>query len=392
LGIEDFLRQRVDAEGVDAAPVDDGGDFDDDIVGDTCQGAVVGHVHLILALIVVDQAVDYGDLLLVGFFGSKGLDEAGGGVAGQFGHLGDAFFQIFDEVGSGEVCVGSAPGLGEPPHFGIDIGMVPPGAAAGCVTDGHQAVHTVHMDGAAAHLNVVGTFGDVGFPVIFAFFCDPFFENRIGVFAFVVEVGEPDVVIEAGRLPGDISHVGQSEGSGDLIDAVVAMAEAADLDAGGAGHECAALVDGIAGLDEPGIGADVLHIAGHAEHEVEVDEVALPHTAAVIVAVPVHQLAPVALFLVAAGGGGVYDEIGVLEGIAAVGGAFEAEVGAKFTGVAYAELMDHIEPVGVDIHEGDEAAAERICKADVFNKTERELGAAGADDGQLDWGGHRDSL
>ena len=111
-----------------------------------------------------------------------------------------------------------------------------------------------------------------------------------------------------------------------------------------------------------------------------------------IVAVPIHQLAPVSLLLVAAGRGGVDNEIGVLECIAPVGGAFEAEVRAKFVGIACAELMDHIEPVGVDIHEGDEAAAERFCKADILDEAERELGAAGADDGQFDWGGHRDSL
>ena len=59
-------------------------------------------------------------------------------------------------------------------------------------------------------------------------------------------MGKPDVVIEAGRLPPDIGEVGQAECSGDLMDAVVSMAEAADFDAGGAGHEGAALVDGIA--------------------------------------------------------------------------------------------------------------------------------------------------
>jgi hypothetical protein len=48
--------------------------------------------------------------------------------------------------------------------------------------------------------------------------------------------------------------------------------------------------------------------------------------------------------------------------------------------------MDHIEPVGVDIHEGDEAAVERFRQADILDKPERELGAACADDSQFELG------
>ena len=256
-----------DAQRLDAFGVHQRRHFDHHIVGDAGQRALVRDVDLGKVRVVVDQPVDDWHLLLAGLFAAKRLDQAGLGIVCQPRHLGDALFEIFDEVRPRQLGVRAAPRLAKPMLFGGQIGVVPPVAAlARRVADRHQAEHAVHVDRPARHLDVVRALGDVRAPVFLAIGRDPRFQQRIGVFAFVQKVREPDVVVQAGRLPVDLGRV-EPQHARDLIHAVVAVAQAADLDARLAGHQRAAFVDRVARLDQPGVGADALDVLRHAEHK-----------------------------------------------------------------------------------------------------------------------------
>ena len=74
-----------------------------------------------------------------------------------------------------------------------------------------------------------------------------------------------------GGLPGDAGRV-EAQGAGHGLVPVVAVAEPDHLGAGEAGHQGGAVEDGVPALDQPGLGADGLHVPGHLQHEAEVVE------------------------------------------------------------------------------------------------------------------------
>lgn len=102
---------------------------------------------------------------------------------------------------------------------------------------------------------------------------------------------------------------------------------------------------------------------------------------------PLRFLAPVA-----AGERGVDDEIGADQRLLAVGRLLESEVAAQLGGVADRQGRHRRQPLGVDVDEDDRTAAQSGGEAEVADQAERELGAAGADDGDADRGGHRSGL
>ena len=104
--------------------------------------------------------------------------------------------------------------------------------------------------------------GHVSPPVFLALRFDPLINQWISVFPLVDEVGQPDVVIEARRLPRDTIGIYPDDLS-DLAVAVVAMAQTTDLDAGFPGHQSTALEDRVARLDQPGVGTYLLHVPRH---------------------------------------------------------------------------------------------------------------------------------
>src|SRR5439155_24254112 len=111
------------------------------------------------------------------------------------------------------------------------------------------------------------------------------------------------------------------------------------------------------------------------------------HTA-VVIAVPGGQVAYGPLMLVTLDGGGVDHEVGLVQGLLTIGCTCEAQVGAQFAGVARGQLMDHLQPLLVDVHEADLTAGQALGQAQIFDQSKRELRASGADDAYSDCGCH----
>ena len=275
-----------------------------------------------------------------------------------------------------------APRLAEPTLLLLDVGVIPPAAAAHGVADGHQAVQVILMDRAARHLRVVRLLGDVRPPVFLALGRHPLVDQRIRVLALVDEMGHPDVVVEARRLPGHFGGV-KADGLRDLHVVIVAVAQAARLDARLARDQRAAVEDRVADLDQPGVRADALHVLRHVEHQPEL-VVRAEEAAGVVVAVLVgRQLAHLRLDDVAEDVGGVDDEVGAVQRGGPVGRLVEGQLRADLPAVARAKLVDHVQTFLVNVHVRDMAAGKALGQAQIFDEAEGELGAARADDGDF---------
>ena len=68
-------------------------------------------------------------------------------------------------------------------------------------------------------------------------------------------------------------------------------------------------------------------------------------------------------------------DVGVAQRGGALGRALEAQIGSQLAGVAPRQLLDHVQPLGVDIHKADLAARQPRRQAEVFHQPERELRA-----------------
>ncbi len=166
-----------------------------------------GDIDLEVTLVIVDQAVNDRHLLFACLLGAKRFDQAGFGVIGNACHLGDAFFQVFDKIGARQLRVRSTPRLAKPIFLGRQVGMIPPTPAPWCVTNRHAAVHLVLMNRAACHLDIMRARGDVRIPELFTLGRNPLVEQRIGILPLVDKVRQPDVMVQTGRLPGQIFFV-----------------------------------------------------------------------------------------------------------------------------------------------------------------------------------------
>jgi len=223
-------------------------------------------------------------------------------------------------------------------------------------------------------------------PVLLGLRRDPLVEDRVGILTVVEEVVEPDLVVQPRCRPGHAADV-EAEDAADLVDAVMPVAEADDLGARLAGHQRAALVDRVARLDQPGVGADALDILRDAEHKCQLPAPA-DMDAAVVVAVFGGQLAHGALGVVAGDRSSVDHEVGIAQRDGALGRALEAKIRAELAGVAPRQLLDHVEPLGVDIHKADLAARQSWPQAQILDEPERELRAPGADHADFDCSWH----
>ena len=85
-------------------------------------------------------------------------------------------------------------------------------------------------------------------------------------------------------MPVEIALAGQvkPQDAGDFIDAIVTVAQPADLDAGLTRHQGAAFIDRVARLNQPGVGADCFDITGDIEHQLQIAVVAKADTAIIV--------------------------------------------------------------------------------------------------------------
>ena len=68
----------------------------------------------------------------------------------------------------------------------------------------------------------------------------------------------------------------------------------------------------------------------------------------------------------------------------AVQGAGKGQVGAQVLGIALGQLVDHLVPLGVDVHKADVAARKPLGQAHVLDQSQGKDHAARADNGYLD--------
>ena len=94
------------------------------------------------------------------------------------------------------------------------------------------------------------------------------------------------------------------------------------------------------------------------------------------------------LVMVALDVSGVDDEIRILQGRSAIGRALETQVCTPLGCVADSELVNHLQPFLVDIHEADPAAGQALRQTEVFDQTKRELRASRSDDADFDGSSH----
>jgi len=66
----------------------------------------------------------------------------------------------------------------------------------------------------------------------------------------------------------------------------------------------------------------------------------------------------------------------------------EADVSPQFLAVATGDRVDGVQALRVDVHEGHLAAVQVGREANILDDTQREDGATGADDADLDGTGH----
>ena len=252
--------------------------------------------------------------------------------------------------------------------FGLQVGVIPPAAAARGVANRHETEHLILMNRAARHLDVVGAFGDVGAPVFFTLLLNPLVEQWVDVLSLVVTLGQPDIVIQPRRFPGEILHVVdlQAQHTGHFIDAIVTMTEAANFDVSFARHQGAAFIDRVARLDQPGVGTGLFHFVGDIQHQLEI-LVRTKVDAAIVIAILGRQIPNIPLVIVADGRRRVDDKIGIGQCCAQVECVGELQVRAKFAAVALGQLGDHVETTGVNVHKMNHTAGQVGGQTKVFD-------------------------
>ena len=202
----------------------------------------------------------------------------------------------------------------------------------------------------------------------------------------MIEVGEPDVVVEPRRLPGDLVRI-QPDGPSDVLVAVVAVTKPADLDAGLARHQRGAFEHRVPRQQHQSVWTDRLHVPGHIEHQLQV--VIFGHARAPV-EIPVlgGERAPALLgILVVADRGGIDHEIGILQTRLSVQRLLELEVRPQVLGVPEGQLMDHVEALFVDVHEAHLAAVQALGQTHVLDQAQGKHDTARAEDRYLDWHG-----
>ena len=192
-------------------------------------------------------------------------------------------------------------------------------------------------------------------------------------------------MVEAGGLPGDFIGI-EADQAGNVAVAVMPVAQPADFDARLAPHQGCAVKDGVAGLQNPGLRADVFHVSGHIQHQLQV--VIFGHAcAAVKVAVAIDHLAPALHKVFVMGdGGGVDHKIRLFQGFGPVQGAGKFEIRAQILGIAPGKLVHHIQALLINIHKVDRAALQPLCQAHIFNQAQGKNHAPRADNGNLHCG------
>jgi hypothetical protein len=258
----------------------------------------------------------------------------------------------------------------------------------GGVADGEGPEGFVEADGLGTEGPSAGVF--LCGPVLLRFGVDPAVEDGEGVLAAIAEIVEPDEMVDARDLVGELSLF-HAEGAGEVVDAPVAVTDADHPDLGVFAHEVrGAGEDGVGNHQVPGLGTEVEDVLGEAfeeAHLLEVDpEGLVVHdvvAAVVAVAVAAGDVPAFEQAVVCAGKGGVDDEVGVLQGLSAVHGGVELEVGADLAGIAAAEPVAGLQAPGVDVHEADTGPLQAGGLTEVLDESEGEDGAPGADETDL---------
>ncbi len=215
-------------------------------------------------------------------------------------------------------------------------------------------------------------------------------EQGIGVLPVIVKVRQPDVVVKAGGLPRHAMGVKADE-SRHLLDAIMSVAQAADLDTRLTPHKRRPFKDRVAGLKDPRTRANPLHIPRHIQHQLKI-VVFREAGARIEIAVLCRQFtATLHKVLVVRDGGRVDDEIGVLQRLRAVQRALEPQTRPQILNVALSKAVDHVEPFLVDVHQRDRAVPEALCQAQVLDQTQGEDHTPSTDNGDFNIG-HRRSL
>ena len=121
-----------------------------------------------------------------------------------------------------------------PTRARIQIGVIPPATAAGRVADRKQTVHLVLVNRRRRPLRRNTRLFVIG-PVLLDVLVDPPVQNGIDILPFVIEMGQPDVVVEAGRLPRHLFGI-ETNRARDAVNAVVPVAQTTHLDVGLTAH------------------------------------------------------------------------------------------------------------------------------------------------------------
>jgi len=249
--------------------------------------------------------------------------------------------------------------------------MVPPAAVARRIADGHQAVQAILVHRSGRHLRGEPLAARLALPpVLFRIVLDPGVDEGIGVFALVVKVRHPDVVVQPGRLEGDLLRI-QTQRAGDLLITVVPVTEPHHLDACLPADKSSAIKHRVARLDEPGTGAQAFHVPGDAQHQLDVGRHRIRRAAApIVVAEGVRRLPLSAHHVLVRPGGGIHHKVRVAERLLPVQRLREGQVRAEILAEACGQVVDGVQPPLMDVHESDVAARQAFRQADVLDESE----------------------
>ena len=130
-------------------------------------------------------------------------------------------------------------------------------------------------------------------------------------------MGQPDVVVEAGRLPRHLFGI-ETNRARDAVNAVVSVAQPAHLNRCLTPHQRRTGENRVASLQNPRIGGDEFHILRHVEHQLQV--MVLRHPGMTVkIAVLRHQLTtPFHEILVVGDRRRIDDEVRVLQRLGAI--------------------------------------------------------------------------
>ena len=364
-----FLGQGRHAQGLNALLIHNRGHFHGHVVWNARQHAVVGHVHLKLALHIVDQAVHNGNVLLVRHLAAEQIDWPNFLIVSRGLHLLVFFGLARQHLIAPGGRVFSAMGI-VPVFPRVQIRVVPPTAPARRVANGHEAIHLVLMNRRTRHLrgNRLALAGQF-VPIRLAIFGDPPIQLGIHIFVFNDKIRQPNIVIQPRCLPRHLIRI-QAQGARHARVPVMPVAQAAHLDAGLARHQGRSRKDRIARQQNPRIRAQGLHVFGDVEHELQVVVLGHPGFVIKITEFGRHFAPPLHEILVVRHGRRIDHKLGVFQRYGSIRRFFKRHIRAQVLGITSAEFVNHVEDFLVDVHKTNVAAIQRLGQAQILHQAQ----------------------